>query len=390
MQYRTERSLLVDCLKALAALLIVLHHLAFYGPMGDKVRPLVPNLWDWLADDARMAVQVFLVVAGFLCARSIAPTGMLQASLLPAARGRFLRVALPYHVVLVIALACNELARLILPHPSISAPPTFGQVLAHVLLLQDVLGYESLSAGLWYVAIDLQLFILLAVLLQIGRRAEQVLQFSRAKRPPDASTSRPPSSTSHTPVLLVAFAGLASLLYFNRDPEWEPWGVFFFGVYALGALAWWSSRDPNGGWWLVAMTACTVVALSIAFRERLVVALVVALLLGICARRRPSTEPAAAQGLQIGHPDRLVRATRWLATNSYAIFLVHFPICVVVNAVFTKSAPQTPAWQAIGIMAAVAASIAAGALFHARVESPILRRLSHRPAGAMPQAPVAS
>ena len=158
MQYRTERSLLVDCLKALAALLIVLHHLAFYGPMGDKVRPLVPNLWDWLADDARMAVQVFLVVAGVLCARSIAPTGMLQASLLPAARGRFLRVALPYHVVLVIALACNELARLILPHPSISAPPTFGQVLAHVLLLpvNNVLPdtLQSLTALLITVALS--------------------------------------------------------------------------------------------------------------------------------------------------------------------------------------------------------------------------------------------
>jgi hypothetical protein len=29
-------------------------------------------------------------------------------------------------------------------------------------------------------------------------------------------------------------------------------------------------------------------------------------------------------------------------------------------------------------------------LFHARVEGPLLRRLSHRPADAVPQAPVAT
>lgn len=379
MQYRTERSLPVDCLKALAVLLIVLHHLAFYGPMGDKVRPLVPRLSDWLADDARMAVQVFLVVAGFLGARSLAPTGcMTQASFLPAVRSRFLRIVLPYHAVLVLALACNELARQGMTHPSIAAPPGPGQVLAHALLLQDVLGYESLSAGLWYVAIDLQLFVLMAVLLQIGRRADEALRAWRPQRSPDASDAS---------VLLVSLAGLASLLHFNRDPAWDPWGVYFFGAYALGALAWWSARDPRGGWWLLAMTAGTLVALSIAFRERLVVALVVALLLGISCRRRRRAQPAAAaRGLC---PGGLVRAIRWLAANSYAIFLVHFPLCLVVNTAFTRFAPHVPAWQAAGILVAVTTSIAAGALFHALVERPLLRLL-HGPADAVPQAPAAT
>ena len=56
--------------KGLPAQLIVLHHLAFYGPMSDRVRPYAPLLIGWLDAHARLAVQVFLVIGGFLAARS--------------------------------------------------------------------------------------------------------------------------------------------------------------------------------------------------------------------------------------------------------------------------------------------------------------------------------
>ena len=64
----------INLLKAVAAQLIVLHHLAFYGPMADHVRLILPDLIDWLAGSARIAVQVFLVVGGFLAAKSLAPS----------------------------------------------------------------------------------------------------------------------------------------------------------------------------------------------------------------------------------------------------------------------------------------------------------------------------
>jgi len=49
----------IDALKAVAFQLIVLHHLAFYGPMSDHAYPLAPALISWLSQDARMAVQAF-------------------------------------------------------------------------------------------------------------------------------------------------------------------------------------------------------------------------------------------------------------------------------------------------------------------------------------------
>jgi hypothetical protein len=55
-------------------------------------------------------------------------------------------------------------------HESISAAPDLGQLLAHVLLLHDLLDQEALSAGVWYVAIDFQLFALAILLLWLPSR----------------------------------------------------------------------------------------------------------------------------------------------------------------------------------------------------------------------------
>ena len=71
-----SRSALLDCTKGLACAAIVWHHLAFYGPMSDVAHPVMPDLLDWLYEYARMAVQIFLVIGGFLAAASLAPQGL--------------------------------------------------------------------------------------------------------------------------------------------------------------------------------------------------------------------------------------------------------------------------------------------------------------------------
>jgi peptidoglycan/LPS O-acetylase OafA/YrhL len=66
-----SRLAFVDLLRALAASTIVWHHLAFYGPLSDVAHPLAPGLLDWLDSYGRMAVQVFLVLGGFMMGRSL-------------------------------------------------------------------------------------------------------------------------------------------------------------------------------------------------------------------------------------------------------------------------------------------------------------------------------
>ena len=52
---------------------IVWHHLAFYGPMSDVAAQVTPGIIDWLAEYARIAVQIVLVLGGVLSAASLAP-----------------------------------------------------------------------------------------------------------------------------------------------------------------------------------------------------------------------------------------------------------------------------------------------------------------------------
>jgi peptidoglycan/LPS O-acetylase OafA/YrhL len=140
--------------------------------------------------------------------------------------------------------------------------------------------------------------------------------------------------------------------------------MYFFGSYGLGMLAWWHSQsaDPAQRRMLLAMMMIMgMSALAIDFRGRIAVSLVTALTLAVSGARVP------------------LRTSRWLAPLyaagriSYAEFLVHFPVSLVVNATFFRFAAHDPATQAAGMFCAWCASIAAGALFHRAVELPLSR-----------------
>jgi peptidoglycan/LPS O-acetylase OafA/YrhL len=150
---------LLEAFKGLGCLLIVVHHLAFYGPMADVVAQAWPRLMSWLDAHGRLAVQVFLVCGGYLTANSLAKLGTLSP--LQCCRlglKRYLRLAVPLLAALSLTVVVTELLRPIFDHDSLSPPPELGQALAHVFLLQHVWGMDGLSAGVWYVAVDVQLF----------------------------------------------------------------------------------------------------------------------------------------------------------------------------------------------------------------------------------------
>jgi peptidoglycan/LPS O-acetylase OafA/YrhL len=331
-----ERLPFIDALKAVGSQLIVLHHLAFYGPMSDWTHQLAPGLVGWFSQHARMAVQIFLVVAGFLAARSLAPDGVLRSDRpLTLLWQRFVRVSLPLMAALLLAMVCSEIARQWMAHESLPAPPTLWQFVAHALLIHSLLGVDSLSAGVWYVAIDVQLFALLLGLLWLGRRLGWV-----------------------APLLVVAVV-LASLFHFNRDSGWDNWALYFFGAYGLGALAFWVSRAHAGRSapaWLAAMVLLTVLSLALDWRTRIALALGVALALAWAHRSgRLFTWPRS-------------RALGYLGRISYGVFLLNFPVALVVNAWFTRYASPDAWTQTFGVLVAWLACNLAGAAFHHGVE----------------------
>lgn len=335
----------IDALKGIACALIVWHHLAFYGPMSDVVHAVVPSLTGWLYDYGRMAVQVFLVVGGFLAASSLAPQG--TATFTQPGRlllRRYRRLVQPYLVALAVSVLVAALVSLWFVHPSVPEAPTLLQVLAHVLLLQEVLDQDALSAGVWYVAIDFQLFAISVLAFSFARKLQQ-------------RWPRTPGWLGAGWLLLLA---VSSLLFFNRQVGLDMTGLYFLGSYALGMMAFWASKTASKvtrAQWLLAMVLLVGAALLLDFRGRIALALVVALglvWLQTSAWPRPWREP------------------RWLVRlgqMSYSVFLIHFPVCLLVNAVVSFFWPTQLVANALGMLVAFVLSLLAGALLYRLVES---------------------
>lgn len=345
MQTPVSRAPWIDTLKGAACIAIVWHHLAFYGPMSDVALPLAPNLIAWLYDHARLAVQVFLVLGGYLAASSLAPQGWVRFDSAAAQIGkRFVRLMIPLAAALAVAMAAAALVRPWLEHPSVPDAPRWPQLLAHVLLLQDLVGEEALSAGVWYVAIDFQLF------------AGTVLVLAGVRR----ALSQMPPVVQARAVQAVVLAGVAaSLFWANLQPELDVWGLYFFGAYGLGMLACWAVRSLRPAWWWGLMAALAVAALAWDFRSRIALAAVTALTLAVLLRQVPQWPAGAwARGLQ--------RVGRM----SYSVFLVHFPVCLLVNAAFAQAWPTQPVPNALGMGLAFVLSLVAGRLMFRWVEQP--------------------
>ncbi len=332
------RSFLLDLLKAVGCVLIVLHHLAFYGPMSDVVAQQWPVLIDWLVDDGRLAVQIFLVCSGYLTAAGFAQRPDMQAGrLLSLAVRRYLRLAMPLLAALSAAVLVTEWIRPDFRHPSLSGTPDWPQVLAHVFFLQHLLDMEALSAGVWYVAIDFQLY-LLTLLALWG-----VSLWTRWHPDWRAQALR-----------LQVFLGLTllSLLRWNLNADLDLYGVYFFGAYGMGWLAYRArqSRIPPKGW--AVLLALGLLALWVDPRLRIMTAWGVAMLLA--AAPRAWIQPVPMRGWWRG-------AVSGLARISYSVFVIHYTVSLAVSAWVTHWWPQSQAWNAAGMLSALCLSVLAGA-----------------------------
>ena len=346
----SQRSALIDSAKGLACAAIVWHHLAFYGTMPDAARGVLPGVIDWLVEYARMAVQVFLVLGGYLAAASLAPRGRarLDRPGLRIAR-RFMRLVVPYAVALVVVMLVTEALRPWFHDPALSGEPGLWQLVAHALLLQGITGQESLSAGVWYVAIDFQLYLLTVLLFWAAWRGAARLR---------TYWPRLPRGLTLAQLLVVALAA-ASLLHFNRDAAWDNWALYFFGAYGLGMMAWWAVHAPRAAqaWgWALLMALLVLLALALQWRTRVALAGCAALVLIGAAR---TAALAAWQGWA-----PLSR----LGQMSYSVFLVHFAVCLLANAAFERLWPGDATAALAGMALAFGLSLLAGRVLYQRVE----------------------
>ncbi|MBV8249717.1 MAG: acyltransferase [Comamonas sp.] len=351
-----SRSALLDCTKGLACAAIVWHHLAFYGPMSDVAHPVMPELLDWLYEYARMAVQIFLVIGGFLAAASLAPLGQARFDSPWSKIGkRFVRLVVPYAVALVVTIVISAAIRPWFDHESVSADPDLWQLFAHALLLQNIVGEESLSAGVWYVSIDFQLFAGTVLLLAAVRWVQQAVA---ARWGGEALKRWWPWAMSGTQALAV-LGTAASLFGFNLDASLDVWAIYFMGAYGLGMMAYWAvAADRRGAAWSWAMLIAALVigALVYEWRDRIFLAGLVALLLIVCMRTEGIVRWKGLAPL------------RRLGEISYSVFLIHFSICLLVNATVNHFWHGSVTAAVVGMPFAFVLSLTAGYTLYQTVE----------------------
>ncbi len=304
---------MIDLLKVFAAILIILHHLSSYGQIAEDARIVLPDLMTWLFEYGRYAVQIFLVMAGYLAAQSLtrfANTKFSSENLLRVIINRYLRLFIPYIAALIFTMACAWLARFWVNDEFVGEQETLGQFIAHLFFLQGILGLDSISAGAWYVAIDWQLYSVLAILL-ISFSSYQVL------------------------IWLISIVAVSSLLYFNRSAQFEAYFIYFIGSYGLGVLAYLAKNFSDKkiqGLAKVALIAIGVIIAISTLQEvwlRNFLAWFVALLLFVWGNAS-YPKVSVTSVLKV----RLLRTIAWASPRSFCAFLIHFAFILLVNTLY--------------------------------------------------------
>ena len=344
----TERAGLLEIFKGLGCLFIVLHHLAFYGPMADVVAQAWPLWVAWLSEHGRLAVQVFLVCGGYLTANSLAKLGPLARDpIWGLVRRRYLRLAIPLLAALSLTVLVTELLRPFFDHDSLSPPPEFWQTLAHVFFVQHLWGMDGLSAGVWYIAIDLQLYVSALLLMLVAQRAQVIF---------------PQWSVKAWLGSLWFVLAAASLWWWNRHSELEDLNLYFLGAYGLGWLAHAVRHAKSHSIGVTAMVLLGAVAWWLEPRWRVATAFCVAI--GLAGAPK-----AWMMGTgQIGGMGR--QAMGWLSRVSYSVFVVHFAVSLLVNAAVTYWWPTGVWFNALGMLVSLVLSLGAGAWLYELVEKP--------------------
>ena len=345
-----ERFAFLDALRGLGALGVTCYHIHRYRPMQAPVDSLLPAFVQNILHYGWVGVPVFFVIAGFVTAYSLRNCSLTLGSMGNFTLRRILRLGIPYWATILFVVAVDFVARQCQLEPTLTEAIEWPKLAANLFFLQDLLDLGNISAGTWFVCIDLQFGLLFVALLWLYQRL--------ASRCKTSETARAILLTS-----LFAPLGLFSLfLYANQyGPPYDAWIIYFFCMPAFGALAWWTldSRIPRCVFWAYALVMAG--GLTYHWRLEVVIALGAGVVIYVVGRYNHLGDWLTGKWLQE------------LGRISYSLFLIHYSvgwIVVTVGHWFTGDIP----FMAVGwLVVALAASIVAAQLMYTFIEEPSVR-----------------
>ena len=330
-----QRFAFVDALRGIAALAVALHHISRYGPLPRAAAAIVPASLLNSFFYGKFGVQIFFVISGFVIAYALRRDRITPGFLGNFALRRSLRLDPPYWCTMLFVIVVFALTSSLfdVKEALLEETPSLGQVVAHLFYLQNVLGYDNISVGFWTLCIEVQFYILFAVLLGLAQRLT-------------AHCSDRAEGAHWLPLLLVyGPLALGSLFFFSLTQANTNWVIHFFAFFFLGALAWWTleGRTPQILFWgFVGAMLCR---------------------LGL----NPTIDVGVAlvTGLLIYGVIRSGRSQRWLNYRwlqrlgiiSYSLYLIHWPVSWIITTLGYELTGDAP-YAAVGwLLLSVAASI---------------------------------
>jgi len=319
-----KRLKFVDGLRGVAAVMVMLYHQVGRTSVGA------------LTHRGYLGVAIFFVLSGFVITAVVGARPISAGFLGRFALRRMIRLDIPYWLNIVVALALMVLAaRMGVPQPSIR----LAQVAAHLVYLQEILGYAEISRVYWTLCLEVQFYLALILLLWCA-------QIMRAQ-------------WSWFIAVFLALMGVSVLANMNWIPT--PAGLMFpyWWAFALGALCYWTLTNRVSVGCLVG--AALVVAFTAAGRHgdwRLTACATTCFL--FLAWRRNAMDRWLAD-----------RVSQFLGRISYSLYLCHPIIGWSAQSLALRYFNQ---WGALSV--GIVASVVSSWLAYRYIERPSIN-LSH-------------
>lgn len=350
-----SRLAFIDALRGLAAVMVALHHIDRYRPHAGSTDSVIHPVNEMTVEYGWIGVPIFYVISGFVISYSLRNA---QVSLSVAGNfllRRLLRLNPGYWttmlVVLVVISVCSW-AGFATPNET---PVTTGQLVAHLFYMQNILGYENLSAGFWTLCIEMQFYILFVAMLWLAQRIERGLKL----------TSDAARQSAWCAVFMPL--GLTSLFVLNvTGPDadsrpFEHWCIDFFWMFLLGIMINAVLERRLSAAWLWLFFAAVALRLAMFYSLHSLVAL----LTGV-----------AIYG--VGRAGRLgsafnVQPLQSIGQISYSLYLIHYAVNHLVVEIGFRLYDRDPYAEVLWLGVSIGLSLCAGLLMYHAVEAPSMR-----------------
>lgn len=325
----------LDSLRALAAISLVLFHLTHvYAEKYGYTRPLLAK-WNYGAYGTAM----FFVLSGFVNSMSL----MRRGRPVDFVAARLIRIV----PVFLIAIVANLLVLQMTP---VQTEVTTGQLLANLVLLPKVLGYECLDPVMWTLQVEMLFYGVLVLMYWTGLLRRYLIGWGS--------------------LLVVSVCVCPMLDHFTNSHGEEVWFIVlrsirhlllldYLPLFAIG-FAIYMMKTKVGKWWQNAiLIAAGIGVMSVIDhgKHNPVAMLLIAGLVAACGYGR--------------FPILRVKPLLYVSTISYSLYLFHNNFGSIV--IYRLDQGGVP--PEIALLAAIAMAWGIAVLMTNRVEGPITRYL---------------